>query len=433
MSQKVKVGIVGGTGYTGSELLRILARHPQAKIQAITSRGEAGTSVAKLFPSLRSVLDDLVFTTPDEARLTECDVVFFATPHGVAAAQAKELTEAGVKVIDLAADFRLQDLAVWEKWYAHVHPSPELVPSSVYGLPEVNREAIKSAMIIGNPGCYPTATQLALMPLLEHNLRYGIQSTLGGLPEGVLLVEPMKIAEVQADTQSWIAAIKGTSYDTPVAPTRTLIGLDSRVGAVEGASQMLQGAVSNLSSATVALDNRATALENKVGSNVIKEFGLAPEFANMVFDNSNLVNTDGIWLGGADMGPTSIHTFLEWSTNVVSTPQSNRVRVMVKLPHDFGLWHPLMPIRIWYKGDGDASKIGLNVTVFDEFATVTNISSEPMLFGANIGVWNQHVTSAIENGVFAPNQWICLTFETTAEGVGNTVKIGRIDCKYLTA
>jgi N-acetyl-gamma-glutamyl-phosphate reductase len=170
MSQKVKVGIVGGTGYTGSELLRILARHPQAKIQAITSRGEAGTSVAKLFPSLRGVMDDLVFTTPDESNLTECDVVFFATPHGVAAAQAKELTDAGVKVIDLAADFRLQDLAVWEKWYAHVHPSPELVPSSVYGLPEANREAIKSAMIIGNPGCYPTATQLALMPLLENNL-----------------------------------------------------------------------------------------------------------------------------------------------------------------------------------------------------------------------------------------------------------------------
>jgi N-acetyl-gamma-glutamyl-phosphate reductase len=161
---------VGGTGYTGSELLRILARHPQVKIQAITSRGEAGTSVAKLFPSLRNVLDDLVFTTPDEARLTECDLVFFATPHGVAAAQAKALISAGVKVIDLAADFRLQDLAVWEKWYAHVHPSPELVPSSVYGLPEANRDAIKQAMIIGNPGCYPTATQLALMPLLENNL-----------------------------------------------------------------------------------------------------------------------------------------------------------------------------------------------------------------------------------------------------------------------
>jgi N-acetyl-gamma-glutamyl-phosphate reductase len=169
MADKVKVGIVGGTGYTGSELLRILARHPQASIKSITSRGEAGTPVAQLFPSLRDELN-LVFCTPDEANLTDCDVVFFATPHGVAAAQAKALIEAGVKVIDLAADFRLQDLVVWEKWYGHQHPSPELVPMSIYGLPEVNRDAIKTAMIIGNPGCYPTATQLALMPLLENKL-----------------------------------------------------------------------------------------------------------------------------------------------------------------------------------------------------------------------------------------------------------------------
>lgn len=169
MADIVKVGIVGGTGYTGSELLRILARHPQVTVQVITSRGEAGTPVAKLFPSLRGVLD-LAFTTPDESNLTECDVVFFATPHGVAAAQAAELIAAGVKVIDLAADFRLQDLKSWEHWYAHIHPAPQLVPDSVYGLPEANRGNIKHAMIIGNPGCYPTATQLALMPLLENDL-----------------------------------------------------------------------------------------------------------------------------------------------------------------------------------------------------------------------------------------------------------------------
>jgi N-acetyl-gamma-glutamyl-phosphate reductase len=167
--KKVKVGIVGGTGYTGSELLRLLARHPQAEVTAITSRGEAGVLVAQLFPSLRGELD-LAFTTPDESNLTACDVVFFATPHGVAAAQAGVLTAAGVKVIDLAADFRLQDLVLWEKWYAHKHPAPELVPASVYGLPEANRDAIRNAKIIANPGCYPTATQLALMPLIENNL-----------------------------------------------------------------------------------------------------------------------------------------------------------------------------------------------------------------------------------------------------------------------
>lgn len=167
--KKLRVGIVGGTGYTGSELLRLLARHPQVEVVAITSRAEAGVPVAQLFPSLRGVLA-LAFSTPDEARLTDCDVVFFATPHGVAGAQAQGLTSAGVVVIDLAADFRLQNLAVWEKWYGHAHPSPELVPESVYALPEIERASIKSAMIIGNPGCYPTATQLALAPLIEQKL-----------------------------------------------------------------------------------------------------------------------------------------------------------------------------------------------------------------------------------------------------------------------
>lgn len=169
MEKQLSVGIVGGTGYTGSELLRLLARHPRVQITTITSRAEAGVPVAQLFPSLRGVTD-IAFSTPEDARLTECDVVFFATPHGVAAAQAQELVDAGVKIIDLAADFRLQNLAVWEKWYGQAHPSPALVPESVYGLPEITREHIRSARIIGNPGCYPTATQLALAPLIEHQL-----------------------------------------------------------------------------------------------------------------------------------------------------------------------------------------------------------------------------------------------------------------------
>ncbi|WP_054284834.1 N-acetyl-gamma-glutamyl-phosphate reductase [Gulbenkiania mobilis] len=162
----IKVGIVGGTGYTGVELLRLLAAHPQARVMAVTSRKEAGMKVAELFPSLRGHVD-VAFSTPDEARLSECDVVFFATPNGIAMQEAQALLDAGVRVIDLAADFRIRDVAEWEKWYGMAHAAPALVGEAVYGLPEVNREAIRSARLIANPGCYPTAVQLGFLPLIE--------------------------------------------------------------------------------------------------------------------------------------------------------------------------------------------------------------------------------------------------------------------------
>ena len=162
----IKVGIVGGTGYTGVELLRLLAAHPQVNLQVITSRADAGTAVNKMFPSLRGFVD-LAFTHPDEAHLEQCDVVFFATPNGIAMQQVRALLDAGVKVIDLAADFRLQDIATWEKWYGMTHACPDLVAEAVYGLPEINREKIKQARLIANPGCYPTAVQLGWLPLLE--------------------------------------------------------------------------------------------------------------------------------------------------------------------------------------------------------------------------------------------------------------------------
>jgi N-acetyl-gamma-glutamyl-phosphate reductase len=161
----IKVGIVGGTGYTGVELLRLLAAHPQVELTAITSRKEDGMPVADMFPSLRGHVS-LAFAAPEKAKLTECDVVFFATPHGVAMAQAPELLAAGVKIIDLAADFRLKDTAEFEKWYGMPHACPELLKEAVYGLPEINREAIKQARIIGLPGCYPTSMQLGFAPLL---------------------------------------------------------------------------------------------------------------------------------------------------------------------------------------------------------------------------------------------------------------------------
>lgn len=165
----VKIGIVGGTGYTGVELLRLLARHPQADLMAITSRKEAGMPVAEMFPSLRGVVK-LAFSTPDDASLPACDVVFFATPHGVAMEMGPALVKAGVKVIDLAADFRLKDTAVFEKWYKMPHTARELLAEAVYGLPEVNRDAIRAARVVGLPGCYPTSVQLGLKPLLEAGL-----------------------------------------------------------------------------------------------------------------------------------------------------------------------------------------------------------------------------------------------------------------------
>jgi len=165
----IKVGIIGGTGYTGVELLRLLAMHPKAELKAITSRGEAGKKVSDLFPSLRGHVD-LAFTEPNTSVLAGCDVVFSATPNGIAMTHARELVAAGVKLIDLAADFRLRDPAVWEKWYSMPHACPELLAEAVYGLPEVNRERIRKARVIANPGCYPTAVQVGFLPLIEKGL-----------------------------------------------------------------------------------------------------------------------------------------------------------------------------------------------------------------------------------------------------------------------
>lgn len=165
-TKKIKIGIVGGTGYTGVELLRLLAIHPHAELTAITSRGEAGLPVADMFPSLRGYID-LAFSDPAQADLGACDVVFFATPNGIAMQQTRDLLSKGVRVIDLAADFRIKDIPTWEKWYGMTHACPDLVADAVYGLPEMNREQIKTAQLIANPGCYPTAVQLGFLPLLK--------------------------------------------------------------------------------------------------------------------------------------------------------------------------------------------------------------------------------------------------------------------------
>ena len=165
----LKTGIVGGTGYTGVELLRLLAGHPVVELSVITSRTEAGRSVADLFPNLRGHLD-IRFTEPDIGPLAGCDVVFFATPNGTAMTMVPQLIDAGVRVVDLAADFRLKRAAEWEEWYGMPHACPGYLEQAVYGLTEVNREAIRTARLVANPGCYPTAVQLGFLPLIEQSM-----------------------------------------------------------------------------------------------------------------------------------------------------------------------------------------------------------------------------------------------------------------------
>ncbi|HED19443.1 MAG TPA: N-acetyl-gamma-glutamyl-phosphate reductase [Gammaproteobacteria bacterium] len=162
----IKVGVVGGTGYTGVELLRLLALHPKVQLSVVTSRSEAGSKVSELFPNLRGYVD-LEFCEPDLSVLGECELVFFATPNGIAMGMAGALLERGVKIVDLAADFRLKDPRLWQDWYGMEHACPDILATAVYGLPEMNREAIANARLVANPGCYPTAVQLGYLPLLE--------------------------------------------------------------------------------------------------------------------------------------------------------------------------------------------------------------------------------------------------------------------------
>ncbi len=166
---KFKAAVVGGTGYAGVELLRLLAEHPNVELTSVTSRGDAGKPVAENFPSLRGLVN-LAFIEPNVDQLCEHDVVFFATPHGICMDMAPKLVAKGVKVIDLGADFRINNVSVWEQYYNMPHTCPDLISDAVYGLPEVHREDIKKAQLVANPGCYPTATILGLKPLLENNL-----------------------------------------------------------------------------------------------------------------------------------------------------------------------------------------------------------------------------------------------------------------------
>ncbi|MAR59280.1 MAG: N-acetyl-gamma-glutamyl-phosphate reductase [Porticoccaceae bacterium] len=161
----IKVGIVGGTGYTGAELLRLLSQHPDVEIEVVTSRSKQGVLISEIFPNLRGHMQH-VFTSLDIEHLVNCDVVFFATPHGVAQSLVPEVLAKGIKVIDLSADFRIRDIETWEHWYNQRHLAPELAKIAAYGLPEVNRNKIRHANLVACAGCYPTSIQIGLLPLL---------------------------------------------------------------------------------------------------------------------------------------------------------------------------------------------------------------------------------------------------------------------------
>lgn len=225
----IKVGIVGATGYTGAELLRLLVNHPQVEVSMITSRAESGVAVSQLYPSLRGRCD-LAFCEPNEVALAQCDVVFFATPHGVAQSMMAGLMARGTRVVDLSADFRIKDIDVWEHWYNQAHACPELVEQAVYGLPEVNRKAIAGAQLVACAGCYPTATQLALLPLLEAGI-VDPGRLIANVASGV------SGAGRQAKVDNLMAEVTDSFKAYAVAGHRHLPEIEQGLRAVQGAGQ----------------------------------------------------------------------------------------------------------------------------------------------------------------------------------------------------
>ncbi len=225
-----KIGIVGATGYTGVELLRLLVSHPDVEISYVTSRSNAGTRVDAMFPNLRGFID-LEFSDPSTDALAQCDLVFFATPNGVAMKHVPALLDAGTKVIDLAADFRIKDIDVWSKWYGMEHACPDIVAEAVYGMPELNRDFVKDARIVANPGCYPTAVTLGLKPLVEAGLidldniiadtKSGISGAGRQANVGTLLSE--------AGESFKAYAVQGHRHQPEIAQTLSLLA-DTQVG-----------------------------------------------------------------------------------------------------------------------------------------------------------------------------------------------------------
>ena len=227
----IKGGIVGGTGYTGVELLRLLALHEEAQVVAITSRAESGRRVDDLYPNLRGHYS-IAFSEPDVAQLAACDIVFFATPHNVAMNLVPELLQSGARIVDLSADYRIKDAQLWSRWYGETHASPEILAQAVYGLPEVNREQIAGANLVACPGCYPTSVQLGLIPLLANSLvdsQHLIASSASGVSG----------AERQAKVDNLLSEVSDSFKAYAVAGHRHLPEIEQGLGAIAGSPVQL--------------------------------------------------------------------------------------------------------------------------------------------------------------------------------------------------
>ena len=174
ISERIKVAVLGASGYTGQELLRLLAMHPSVELVSVTSRQEAGRPLVSVFPRLNGApsVQELLFMEPEIGSIlaTGAKIAFLALPHGVASEFAVPLLENGIRVIDLSADFRLKSAAIYEEFYGHPHPAPELLKRAVYGLPEFYRNEIAVADLVASPGCYPTSVLVPLVPLLREGI-----------------------------------------------------------------------------------------------------------------------------------------------------------------------------------------------------------------------------------------------------------------------
>ena len=168
-NKNIKAGIIGGSGFAGEELVRMLSGHISVDLVAVSSRELEGLSISDTYKGI-SFSKKLSFTLPEDNLFLTCDVVFLATPHGVGMSEVVRFLDNGAKVIDLSADFRIQDVSIWEEWYKIKHQSPELIKDAVYGLTELNKKKIISSNLVAVPGCYPTASILGLLPLLIESI-----------------------------------------------------------------------------------------------------------------------------------------------------------------------------------------------------------------------------------------------------------------------